>query len=478
VALQVSSVEDYHAWRRGAEAVAERADAEAWRADPESSVYDARLLREQTEELTRTREAGKALELVPLLREALYRHLGELADPRLYARTPLGTKHLVEAFYEEALACIAYLADPDQTGLSPKFTLAGFRRAAHIFGRSALLLSGGATLGFFHLGVVKALSEQGLLPNVLSGASMGALIACGTGVRTDEELDALFANPRVIRTDALKRLPPKRAASERAVYDHARLEEVVANNCGDYTFEEAHARTGRTVSISVSPTRERQKPRVLCHYTTPNVLMNSAAVASASIPGAFPGAMLRQRGPSGERIPYMPTERWIDGSLKGDLPMRRLSRLHNVNHFIVSQVNPHVAPVRRVMGKRGIVPVVSGVILSSVRAQVTHQLELARDFTKSTPLYSTFDVAHSLADQPYGGDIDIHPRLRPTALLRAMSNISHDELLKHIREGERATWPLLARIRDQTCVSRALDGAIRRLSFVQAADSAQASTAK
>ncbi|MBT8467213.1 MAG: DUF3336 domain-containing protein [Myxococcales bacterium] len=459
----------YTEWRTKAEAAPERSEAETWRAKPESSVYDAKLLRQHTEELTRTRDAGKALELVPLLREALYRHLGELADPRLYTQTPLGTKHLVESFYEEALACIEYLADPDQTGLSPEFTLAGFRRAAHIFGRSALLLSGGATLGFFHLGVVKALSEQCLLPSVLSGASMGALIACGTGVRTDEELDRLFADPRVIRTDALKPLPPKRAASDRAVYDHARLEEVVANNCGDYTFEEAHARTGRTVSISVSPTRERQKPRVLCHYTTPNVLMNSAAVASASIPGAFPGAMLRQRGPSGESIPYMSTERWIDGSLKGDLPMRRLSRLHNVNHFIVSQVNPHVAPVRRVTGKRGIVPVVSGVILSSVRAQVTHQLELARDFTKSTPLYNTFDVVHSLADQPYGGDIDIHPRLRPTALLRAMSNISHDELLKHIREGERATWPLLARIRDQTCVSRALDAAIRRLSSARGA---------
>ena len=42
-------------------------------------------------------------------------------------------------------------------------TLAGFRRAAHIFGRSALMLSGGATLGFSHLGVVKALFEHDLL---------------------------------------------------------------------------------------------------------------------------------------------------------------------------------------------------------------------------------------------------------------------------------------------------------------------------
>jgi NTE family protein len=455
--------DDYNEWRRSAEAAADRVGAESWRADPFSPVYDAALLSEHTDELTRTREDGKAEVLIPLLQEALYRHLGELADPRLYAVTRLGTKRVVEAFYAEALACIAYLADPDETGLDPAVTLAGFRRAAHIFGRSALMLSGGATLGFSHLGVVKALFEHDLLPDVLSGASIGALIACGTGVRTDAELRALFANTRVIRTDAVKRLPSSRAASERAIYDPARLEEVVAHNCGDFTFQEAHARTGRTVSISVSPTRQRQKPRVLCHITTPNVLMNSAAVVSAAIPGVFPSATLRQRLSSGESVPYMGTETWIDGSLKGDLPMRRLSRLHNVNHFIVSQVNPHVAPVRRATGKRGVIPFVAGAIVSSSRVQLAHQLGLARSFMQSTPLYGPIDLGHSLAKQAYGGDIDIHPRLRPSALLRAMSNISHKELEKHIREGERATWPLLARIRDQTCVSRALDAAIRQL---------------
>ena len=152
--------ERYQAWRQRAEDKADRGRVEAWRQDPRSSVYDAQLLQEHTEELTRFREAGKALELVPLLREALYRHLGELADPRLYAVTPLGTKHVVEAFYEEALACIAYLADPAQTGLPPDFTLAGFKRAAHIFGRSALLLSGGESRVIRQLDDQQELAEQ------------------------------------------------------------------------------------------------------------------------------------------------------------------------------------------------------------------------------------------------------------------------------------------------------------------------------
>ena len=44
-------------------------------------------------------------------------------------------------------------------------------------------------------------------------------------------------------------------------------------------------------------------------------------------------------------------QRWIDGSVDNDLPMTKLSELFNVNHFIVSQVNPHIYPfVRRVVG--------------------------------------------------------------------------------------------------------------------------------
>lgn len=32
---------------------------------------------------------------------------------------------------------------------------------------------------------------------------------------------------------------------------------------------------------------------------------------------------------------------YSDGSLENDLPMQQLSELFNVNHFIISQVNPH-----------------------------------------------------------------------------------------------------------------------------------------
>ena len=46
-----------------------------------------------------------------------------------------------------------------------------FERTGQSFGRSALMLSGGATLGLFHSGVIKALWTEGLLPKVISGSS-------------------------------------------------------------------------------------------------------------------------------------------------------------------------------------------------------------------------------------------------------------------------------------------------------------------
>ncbi|RYH18195.1 hypothetical protein EON65_27530 [archaeon] len=42
-------------------------------------------------------------------------------------------------------------------------------------------LSGGAYLGYYHLGVVKALFEEGLLPRVISGASAGSIMTAIVG---------------------------------------------------------------------------------------------------------------------------------------------------------------------------------------------------------------------------------------------------------------------------------------------------------
>lgn len=47
----------------------------------------------------------------------------------------------------------------------------------HAVGRSALLLSGGAILGMYHIGVVQTLIEAGCMPKILAGSSAGSIIA-------------------------------------------------------------------------------------------------------------------------------------------------------------------------------------------------------------------------------------------------------------------------------------------------------------
>ena len=59
--------------------------------------------------------------------------------------------------------------------------LAFFNETRHAYGRSALMLSGGAYLGYYHIGVAKTLWREGLLPRVISGASAGSLIAAAIG---------------------------------------------------------------------------------------------------------------------------------------------------------------------------------------------------------------------------------------------------------------------------------------------------------
>ena len=46
-----------------------------------------------------------------------------------------------------------------------------FRRAQHCFGCSAFVMSGAGSLLFFHIGAVKAMWLEGILPDVLSGSS-------------------------------------------------------------------------------------------------------------------------------------------------------------------------------------------------------------------------------------------------------------------------------------------------------------------
>lgn len=83
---------------------------------------------------------------------------------------------------------------PGEIPIPTDARLAFFNETRHSYGRTALLLSGGAALGFYHVGVVKTLMQNRLMPRVLGGSSAGSIVCAMVGTRTDEECESDFFN--------------------------------------------------------------------------------------------------------------------------------------------------------------------------------------------------------------------------------------------------------------------------------------------
>ena len=64
----------------------------------------------------------------------------------------------------------------------------------HAVGRTALVLSGGGLMGMYHIGVIKILYEENLLPRIITGASVGSLVAAMFATKTWEEIPSLLNN--------------------------------------------------------------------------------------------------------------------------------------------------------------------------------------------------------------------------------------------------------------------------------------------
>ncbi|KAK8960127.1 Triacylglycerol lipase SDP1 [Platanthera guangdongensis] len=70
--------------------------------------------------------------------------------------------------------------------------LAFMHETRHSFGRTALLLSSGASLGAFHVGVAKTLVEHKLLPRIIVGSSVGSIVGVVLATRFWPELVSFF----------------------------------------------------------------------------------------------------------------------------------------------------------------------------------------------------------------------------------------------------------------------------------------------
>ena len=457
--LRLVNARSYEEWKRAALSLDERTGGAKWRRTEKTRLYDFEVIRRRLGEVREVRASGDPHRLLFYLNEGMHGNMGGMGNPALYGRARFGTKDLIRDYIAELTGALEQVAAVEDSVIPFRERLGFFRRASHCFGRSALMLSGAGALGPFHLGVVKALLDQDLLPDVISGASGGAFIAAIVGSHERSTLEKMFSPGVVFEAfeDFSENARKAVTGSRIGIED---LRSMVAARVPDLTFEEAFERTGRKINISVSPLEYHQRSRMLNAVTSPNVYLREAVLASCAIPGIFPAVTLAAKNVKGERQPYIPSRKWVDGSITGDLPIDRLTRLYGVNHFIASQTNPLVLWALNdrqqddsVLGRS--VEIYQRAVKDWFRATYPLAMRLTRDVY---PLNIVTRMGYGLATQDYTADINIIPRRRFWDPRKLLSVLSETETRYLVAEGEAATWPKIEMIRNCSRISRTIDG--------------------
>ncbi|CAO1944866.1 unnamed protein product [Urochloa humidicola] len=411
------------------------------------------------------------------MRADLLRNLGNMCNPELH-KGRLQVPRLIKEYIEEVSTQLKMVCDSDSDELPLEEKLAFMHETRHAFGRTALLLSGGASLGSFHVGVVKTLVEHKLLPRIISGSSVGSIMCSIVGTRSWPELESFFEEWHSLKFfDQMGGIFPvvKRILTHGAVHDIRHLQVLLRNLTSNLTFQEAYDMTGRILVVTVCSPRKHEPPRCLNYLTSPHVLIWSAVTASCAFPGLFEAQELMAKDRFGQTIPFhapfllgmeertgATTRRWRDGSLESDLPIKQLKELFNVNHFIVSQANPHIAPLLRL---KEIVRAYGG----SFAAKLAELAEMEVKHRCNQVLELGFPLGGlaKLFAQDWEGDVTVVMPATLAQYSKMIQNPSYAELQKAANQGRRCTWEKLSAIRANCAIELALDECVALLNHLR-----------
>jgi TAG lipase/lysophosphatidylethanolamine acyltransferase len=203
------------------------------------------------------------------------------------------------------------------------------------------------------------------------------------------------------------------------------------------------------LSITVSAVRINEIPSVLNYLTAPNVLIRSAACASATMIGLYSTVDLLAKDSDGRIIVWSPSSGWTTTFSHKESPEQRLAELFNVNHFILSQSQPYIVPFLA-QGSNNSKSIISRIFTftgSEIRFRIS---QLAR--LKLVP-----KAIASIFEERLQGNITINPPLSTTDFTTIFGNPTSQSLSYWILKGEQSTWPHLHMIKSRIMVEQALN---------------------
>ncbi|KAL7937804.1 patatin-like phospholipase [Trichoderma chlorosporum] len=509
------NAETFEEWEEAALHLDNLLGLDLWRNNPTSKYYDWALITERLDSLVIAREENNYEQLVNLLRSGLVRNLGNIAVPKLYNRSFSGTKYLIEEYIAQVAESVEDISDLptsaasglhiNEKALTNQMKLDFIHDTRQAFGRTTLVLQGGAIFGLCHLGVVKALFLRGLLPRIITGTATGALIAALVAIHTEEELPGVlrgdgidlsaFASKRATedgqipaeqtlksRWETLVRRV-RRFSREGYFLDVTVLEDCVRANVGDLTFEEAYNRSKRVLNITVATDGQGAGvPTLLNYITAPNVLIWTAAVASnASSPSLYgrSKATILCKDAHGNIVPWAPANttdfrHWTHASYTDrDSPLRRIAELFNVNHFIVSQARPYLIPFLQsdmhgpsLLETRSKTTQLSAFLVRMVGLEIRHRLRQL-DSLRLLPA----SIRRFLVDEQVpAASMTLVPEVTAGDFIRLLETPTRDTLNYWILRGERSVWPALAALRIRCAVENELDRSYQVVRKLKAGD--------
>ncbi|KAI1078264.1 hypothetical protein F5B20DRAFT_234240 [Whalleya microplaca] len=507
---KLRNAEVYEDWDDAALQLDNLKELNLWRNDPSSHSYDWALISDRLDSIITAREDNDVQSLVDLVRSGLVRNLGNVTSPRLYNRAFAGTKYVIEEYIAQVAGAVEDINVRPPTPVHDKYPhayhlstqqkldfLHDFRQA---FGRSTLVLQGGAIFGLCHLGVVKALFLRGLLPRIITGTATGALIASLVAIHTEDEL------PNVLKGDGIDLsafethgqqvhkdhqwiplIPTSLETLVRRILRFFRegyfldvkvLEECVKANVGDLTFEEAYHRSKRVLNITVATEEQGGIPTLLNYITAPNVLIWTAAVASnASTPSLYGSKQTTVlcKDVNGKIVPWAPANTfrpWTHVSDKGrKSPLSRIAQLFNVNHFIVSQARPYLIPFLEsdmhgpsLFTARHKRAQVTAHLFRIVGLEARHRLRQLDTLGFLPPGIRRFLVDEEVP----GAAVTLVPHVTAGDFVRLLETPTRTTLDYWILRGERSVWPAVCALKIRCAVEYDIERAYQRARSLKA----------